>query len=219
MKISASLICSNPLYLGKDIDELVASDIDSIHFDIMDGNFVPRFGLYPEIIVEIRKKYNLSIDVHMMNKFPERYVTQYADLGVNYYSFHIETTPHADFLLNKIASHKMKPGIALNPGTSINSLDYLIEKVDIVILMAINPGILGQKINPLIYKKISALRDMANSRGNRNLIIQIDGGVTFETAPLLIAAGSNSLVCGTGTIFRPNEDTISNKIKALLKII
>jgi len=219
MKISASLICSNPLYLGKDIDELIASDIDSIHFDIMDGNFVPRFGLYPEIIVEIRKKYNLSIDVHMMNKYPEQYVKQYADLGVNYYSFHIETTPHADLLLNKIASHKMKPGIALNPGTSISTLDYLIEKVDIVVLMAINPGILGQKINPLIYKKISALRDMANSRGNRNLIIQIDGGVTFETAPLLIAAGSNSLVCGTGTIFRPSEDTISNKIKALLKII
>jgi ribulose-phosphate 3-epimerase len=185
----------------------------------MDGNFVPRFGLYPEIIVEIRKKYNLSIDVHMMNQYPEQYVKQYADLGVNYYSFHIETTPHADFLLNKIASHKMKPGIALNPGTSISTLEYLIEKVDIVVLMAINPGVLGQKINPLIYNKISALRDMANSRGNHNLIIQVDGGVTFETAPLLIAAGSNSLVCGTGTIFKPNEDTISNKIKALRKII
>ena len=219
MKISASLICSNPLYIGKCIDELIAADIDSIHFDVMDGSFVPRFGLYPEIIAEIRKRYNLSIDVHMMNKSPEQYVSQFADLGVNYYSFHIETSPHSDFLLNKIKSHKMKPGIALNPGTSISTLEYLIEKIDIVVLMAINPGVMGQNINPLIYKKISALRDMANSRGNHNLIIQIDGGVTFETAPLLIAAGSNSLVCGTGTIFRPNEDTISNKLKALRKII
>ena len=113
----------------------------------------------------------------------------------------------------------MKSGLVLNPGTGINTLEYLIDKLDIVVLMAINPGVLGQKINPLIYKKISALREMANNRGNRNLVIQIDGGVTFETAPILLAAGANSLVCGTGTIFRPYEDTISNKIKALRKII
>jgi ribulose-phosphate 3-epimerase len=219
MKISASLICANPLNLGKDLDELLVENINSIHFDVMDGQFVPRFGLYPEIVAEIRKKSNVSIDVHMMNECPELYLEQYANLGVDYFSFHIEATRHADYLINKIKQHGIKPGIALNPGTNINTLDYLLENIEIVVLMAINPGVLGQKINPLIYKKISHLREMANSSGNHNLIIQIDGGVSFETAPLLLDAGANSLVCGTGTIFRPHEDTISNKLKELRKII
>jgi ribulose-phosphate 3-epimerase len=219
MKISASLICADPLNLKKDLTQLYESCIDSIHFDVMDGNFVPRYGLYPEIIKAIRKDSNICIDVHMMTNNPEKYIQDYSELGVDYYSFHIEATNHADHLVNRIISSGMKAGIAINPSTTLSTLEYLVDKVDLIVLMAINPGVLGQKINNSIYNKIKSLKELAINKGNPDLIIQIDGGVTFETAPILIQSGANSLVCGTGTIFRPTEDIITNKVNALRKIL
>ncbi len=111
----------------------------------------------------------------------------------------------------------MLPGIALNPATSISTLEYLIEDIKMVVLMAINPGIVGHKLIPNMINKISDLREFAIKRGNKDLLIQIDGGVTFETGKQMIAAGADILVCGTGTIYRPHEDTISNKIASFRK--
>jgi ribulose-phosphate 3-epimerase len=107
----------------------------------------------------------------------------------------------------------MKPGVALNPATSISTLDYIIEDLKMVVLMAINPGIVGHKLIPSMLNKISDLREFADKRGNKELLIQIDGGVTFESGVKMISAGADILVCGTGTIYRPHEDTISNKLK------
>jgi len=217
--LAASLICSNPIDINKDLDELINGEIDWIHFDVMDGQFVPRYGLYPEILNALRKKTEIIVDVHMMVENPEDYINVFSDYGADYYCFHIEATQHAHRVVKKIRNSKMKPGVALNPATSLNSLEWIINDIDMVCLMAINPGIVGHKLIPSMYEKIYNLREYATAKGNKNLIIEIDGGVTFESAPEMIKNGADALVCGTGSIFRPQEDTISNKIKSLRNLL
>jgi ribulose-phosphate 3-epimerase len=215
--IAASLICSNPLNLEHDIDELILGKSDFIHFDVMDGQFVPRYGLYPEILSYLTKKTNIPVDVHMMVQNPEDFIDDFKIAGATYYNFHVEATDHAHRIVKKIEKANMKPGVALNPATSLSSLDYLIEDIKMVVLMAINPGIVGHKLIPNMIHKISELREFAEKKGNKDLLIQVDGGVTFDSGIQMINAGADILVCGTGTIFRPQEDTISNKIEAFRK--
>lgn len=211
--IAASLICSNPLNIEQDLQELIKGKADYIHFDVMDGQFVPRYGLYPEILSHLIKMTSIPVDVHMMVQNPEDYIEDFKNAGATFFNFHIESTVHAHRILKKVEKANMKPGVALNPATSISSLDYIIEDIKMVVLMAINPGIVGHKLIPNMINKISDLREFADKRGNHELLIQIDGGVTFDTGVKMINAGADVLVCGTGTIFRPHEDTISNKMK------
>ncbi len=210
--IAASLICSNPLDLKSDIDELIKGKVDYIHFDVMDGSFVPRYGLYPEILSFLKKKSSIPVDVHMMVQNPEDFIDDFKNAGADFYNFHFESTNHVHRVIKKIEKSGMKPGIALNPATSLSSLDYIINDIEMVVLMAINPGIVGHKLIPNIIGKITELRNLALKKGKKDLLIQIDGGVTFESGVKMIEAGADILVCGTGTIFRPHEDTISNKI-------
>jgi ribulose-phosphate 3-epimerase len=210
--LAASLICSDPVNVEKDIKELIKGDIDWIHFDVMDGQFVPRYGLYPEILSSLRKLTDLPVDVHMMVENPEDYIDVFAAAGATYYCFHAEATSHSHRIVKKIINSGMKPGIALNPATPINVLDWVINDIEMVCLMAINPGIVGHKLIPDMYRKMQQLREYAIEHGNPDLIIEIDGGVTFESGKEMMKNGASALVCGTGTIFRPQEDTISNKI-------
>jgi len=219
IKICPSLICGDPINLEKDLYDIKRSEIFSIHFDVMDGSFVPRYGLYPEILSAIKKKYNFLVDVHMMVNNPEDYITDFYEAGADYYNIHVESSKHISKLVKKIRDIGMKPGIGINPGTSLTSLDWVINDIDMVVLMAINPGIVGHKLIPSMLRKIEELRSYSDKAGNKNLIIQIDGGVTPESIPLMIEAGADALVCGTGTIFRPHEDNISNKISYIKKII
>jgi ribulose-phosphate 3-epimerase len=210
--IAASLICSNPLDLQKDIEELIKSKVDYIHFDVMDGQFVPRYGLYPEILTSLKKQTKIPVDVHMMVENPEDFIDDFKGAGADFYNFHIESTSHSHRIVKKIINSGMKPGVALNPATPLSTLDYLINDINMVVLMAINPGIVGHKLIPSMIQKIKDLREYANNKGNENLLIEIDGGVTFDSGKIMIEAGADILVCGTGTIYRPHEDTISNKI-------
>lgn len=210
--LAASLICSNPLNIENDLNELLKGGIDYIHFDVMDGRFVPRYGLYPEILVSLKKKTKLNVDVHMMVENPEDYIDDFKHAGADCFNFHIEATNHAHRVIKKIENAGMKPGVALNPATPLSTLEYIINDISMVVLMAINPGIVGHKLIPNIIAKISDLRKFAIDKGNNELLIQIDGGVTFDSGKKMIDAGADILVCGTGTIFRPEEDTISNKV-------
>lgn len=219
VKIAASLICADPLNLMTEVDQLIESKVDLIHFDVMDGHFVPRYGLYPEILKEIKKKKNCpKVDVHMMVSNPEDYVELYADTGADYFSFHVEACNHSHRIIKKIKAAGMKPGVALNPDTPLNYLDWIIQDINMVVLMTINPGIVGHKFIPEMLEKIRLLREIAK-RKNPSLIIELDGGVTPETIPSMIKAGADALVCGNGTIFRPYEDTIPNKTKFIRSII
>lgn len=220
IKIAASLICADPLNLENEVNELIESKIDLIHFDVMDGSFVPRYGLYPEILKAIKIKENCPlVDVHIMSENPEDYIDVFAKSGADYFNFHIEASKHPHRVIKKILNSGMKPGIALNPNTSIDTLKWMIQDIDMVVLMTINPGIVGHKFIPEMLNKITELRNFANQNGNNDLIIEIDGGVTPENTKELIKAGANALVCGNGTIFRPHEDTITNKVNHLRKIL
>lgn len=216
IKIAASLICADPLNLEKEVNELIQSKVDLIHFDVMDGSFVPRYGLYPEILRAIKSKENCPlVDVHIMSENPEDFIEIFALYGADFFNFHIEATKHPHRVIKKIINSGMKPGVALNPNTSVKSLKWMIQDIQMVVLMTINPGIVGHKFIPEMINKIKDLRNFADQNNNRDLIIEIDGGVTPENIEDLIEAGADALVCGNGTIFRPHEDTILNKVKSL----
>lgn len=212
--LAASLICCDPLNIEKGIDELIKGEIDWIHFDVMDGQFVPRYGLYAEVLSAVKKLTSTPVDVHMMVDNPEDYVEVFAAVKADYYCFHIEVTKHAHRLVKQIHESGMKAGIALNPGTPVSSLEWVINDIEMVCLMGINPGIVGHKLIPSMYQKIKQLRDYAIERGNYGLIIEVDGGVTFDSGKKMVTRGADVLVCGTGSIFRPHEDTIINQIKS-----
>lgn len=219
IKIAASLICANPINIEKEVNKLIEGCTDLIHFDVMDGNFVPRYGLYPEILKKLRDNgVKIPVDVHMMVENPEDYINLFAEVGANYYNFHIEASKHPHRIIKKIIAAGMKPGIALNPDTPLSCLDWIIQDIEMVVLMTINPGIVGHKFIPEMLEKIKSLRELANKK-KPSLIIELDGGVTPETIPSMINAGADALVCGNGTIFRPHEDSIQNKLKYTRKII
>lgn len=200
--LAASIICGNPFNLEADLAALEKGGIDYIHFDVMDGIFVPRYGLYPEYLKAIRSKTDIPIEVHMMVQDPEPYITDFVNAGANILTPHIEPLRHAHRTIMRIKDAGVKAGLALNYGTSLSVLDYLLEDLDIVMLMAINPGIVGHKLIPGTIQKIADLREKIDAI-EKNILIEIDGGVTPESGMEMKKAGANILVCGTGTIFQP----------------
>lgn len=215
--LSASLICANHLEFGKEVKRLEKGKIDYIHFDIMDGNFVPRYGLYPELLSSIKKASHLPIDVHMMTEEPGRYIKEFADAGADIIAVHAEACKHLHYTLKKIRERGVKAGVVLNYATPLNVLDYILDDLDMVELMAINPGIVGHKVIPGIFKKIADLKEKINASG-KNILIEIDGGVNPDTAAKMIEAGADILVCGTSAIFKP-EIPVNVKVKEFRKII
>lgn len=215
-RLAASLVCANMLELEKEIRLLEDGGVDYIHFDVMDGLFVPRYGLHPEILQAVRKISNLPVDVHMMVQNPDPYISIFAESGATVMAVHAEACPQLHRTVMLIKQAGMKAGVALNPATSLDILDYLLDDIDMVVLMAINPGILGHKLIPNMMQKISYLRQKIGPR--EHIMLEIDGGVTFESAPRMLEAGANMFVCGSSTIFRPNEKP-NKKLRELQKTL
>lgn len=201
-KLAASIICGNSFNLEADLAALEKGGIDYIHFDVMDGVFVPRFGLFPEYLKAIRSKTNLPIEVHMMVQDPEPYIQDFVNAGATILTPHIEPLMHVHRTVMKIKNAGVQAGLALNPGTPLSSLDSILEDLDLVMLMAINPGIVGHKLIPRTMEKIADLRKKIDEI-DKDIMIEIDGGVTPESGVEMMEAGANMLVCGTGTIFQP----------------
>lgn len=214
-ELSASLICANFLNLDKEIEQINQSGCDYIHFDVMDGVFVPRYGLFPEMLKYIKAKTSLPIDVHFMTVEPEQYVKVFADAGADIINVHVEACNHLHRTINVIKNLGVKAGVTLNPATPLNVLDYIIDEIDIVQLMAINPGIVGHKLIPKIMDKIS---DLNLKIEDRNVLIEIDGGVSPESASLMIKNGASILVCGSSTIFKPGID-VDVKTKEFISLL
>ncbi|MBX4199189.1 ribulose-phosphate 3-epimerase [Candidatus Parcubacteria bacterium] len=215
--ISASLICGNPLELKTELQALERADADSLHFDVMDGSFVPRLGLYPEMLKAITSVTDIPIDVHLMIDNPEKYVPLFVKAGADLIAIHAEAVPDIAAAVRGIKGQGVLVGVALKPETPLSVLDSVLGEVDLVMLMAIQPGILGQKLIPETMQKISDTREKFKHR--TEVIIEIDGGVTPESAPEMVRRGASMLVCGTGTIYRPHEDTLENKLRDLRKTI
>jgi ribulose-phosphate 3-epimerase len=198
--VAPSLLSANFLNLEADCKMLNESQADWFHLDVMDGHFVPNITFGPMIVEFVRKATKKVCDVHLMIEEPGRYAEQFKNAGADILSVHIEACPHLHRNIQQIKSLGMKAGVAINPHTSVESLKDVLADIDLVCLMAVNPGFGGQKFIPQTLEKIKALRRMIDERGLK-VHIEIDGGVTLENAPSIIAAGADVLVAGN-TVFK-----------------
>lgn len=214
--LSASFICGDPLSIKEEIQALEKGGIDFIHFDVMDGVFVPRYGLYPELLKAVRSITDLPIEVHMMTEEPERYVLKFVEAGASIISVHAEACRHLHHTLKTIRAAGVKVGVVLNYATPLTVLDYIMDDVDLVMLMAINPGIVGHKLIPGAIKKIGDLRKKIDESSG-DILLAVDGGVSLESVADMVRAGANYLVCGTSAIYKPDV-ALDVKIKEFRKL-
>ncbi|HMW66839.1 MAG TPA: ribulose-phosphate 3-epimerase [Chitinophagaceae bacterium] len=207
--IAPSLLSANFLNLQADCNMLNESSADWYHLDIMDGRFVPNISFGPMIVEYFRKATTKVCDVHLMIEEPEKYAEQFKNAGADHLSVHIEACRHLHRNIQQIKSLGMKAGVAINPHTPVSELRDILGDIDLVCMMSVNPGFGGQKFIDHTLTKIKQLRSMIDER-NLNVLIEIDGGVTLENAPSIVAAGADVLVAGN-TVFKSAhpKDTIS----------
>lgn len=201
--IAPSVLSANFLNLSEDIQMINRSEADWFHLDVMDGRFVPNISFGMGIIQAISKEAKKTLDVHLMILEPEKYVAEFARAGANNLSVHIEASPHLHRTIQMIKSEGMKAGVAINPHTSIQQLEDVINDIDLVCMMSVNPGFGGQKFIPNTLNKIKQLKQMIREKGSAALI-EIDGGVTYENAGEIIAAGADVLVAGNTVFSAPD---------------
>ena len=199
IKISPSILSADFSILGDEIKSLEKAGADLIHIDVMDGHFVPNITMGPPIIKQIRKCTKLPFDVHLMISPVEKYIKAFADAGSDIITLHPEATDNLKRAVQTIKSFGKKAGVSLNPKTPISALMDVINDIDLILIMSVNPGFAGQSFMGEVLPKVTELRKMINDK-KLKIDIEIDGGINFETAPLAVKAGANILVSGT-TIF------------------
>jgi ribulose-phosphate 3-epimerase len=199
IKISPSILSADFSILGDEIKSLEQAGADLIHIDVMDGHFVPNITMGPPIIKMVRKCTKLPFDVHLMISPVEKYIKAFADAGSDIITIHPEATDNLKRAVATIKSLGKKAGVSLNPKTPISALMDVINDIDLILIMSVNPGFAGQSFMSEVLPKVTELRKIINDK-KLKIDIEIDGGINFETAPLAVKAGANILVSGT-TIF------------------
>ena len=199
IKISPSILSADFSTLGDEIKSLEKAGADLIHVDVMDGHFVPNITMGPPIIKMVRKCTKLPFDVHLMISPVEKYIKAFAEAGSDIITIHPEATDNLKRAVGTIKSLGKKAGVSLNPKTPISALMNVINDIDLILIMSVNPGFAGQSFMSEVLPKVTELRKMINEK-KLKIDIEIDGGINFETAPLAVKAGANILVSGT-TIF------------------
>ena len=213
IQISPSILSADFSQLGNEIKRLEEGGADLIHVDVMDGHFVPNMTIGPPVIKALRKYTSLIFDVHLMISPVHKYIEDYSNAGADIITVHPEATDNLDASISKIKDLKRKVGVSLNPETKIDIiLDYL-KKIDLILIMSVNPGFGGQKFMPEVLEKIKKLKKIREEK-KLNFDIEIDGGINFENSKLAIQAGANILVSGT-TIFKSNNGDIKKNINLL----
>jgi ribulose-phosphate 3-epimerase len=196
IQVSASILSADFANLESEIKRLNNSYVDAIHIDIMDGVFVDNITIGYEVVKSIKKYSTLEFDVHLMINKPEKFIKKFAENGADIITIHPETTNHLDGTIKIIKSLGIKAGIALLPTTNESVLEYIIDDIDLVLIMSVNPGFGGQKFITSQLKKISNVRKMIEKTG-KNIILSVDGGINAETAKICVDAGANRLVSGS----------------------
>ena len=200
VRIAPSMMCADMTHLADDLRVLEAANVDLLHFDLMDGHFVPNMPLGLVTLQQLRPLTTLPFDVHLMVENNDFFVRQLLDIGVEQISVHAESSTHLDRTLALIKSGGAKAGVALNPHTAISTLDYSLEQLDFVLLMTVNPGFAGQKMVGSALRKIADCRAYLDARAPY-VPIMVDGNVSFDNIPAMVAAGADVLVCGTSSVF------------------
>ena len=212
--IAPSLLSANFLKLQDDCNMLNESEADWYHLDIMDGRFVPNISFGPMLVAFFRKATTRTCDVHLMIAEPEKMAEQFKNAGADILSVHIEACPHLHRNIQQIRSLGMKAGVAINPHTPVSELSEVLSDIDLVCMMSVNPGFGGQKFIPHTIEKIKQLRKMIDER-KLKVQIEVDGGVTLENAPSIIAAGADVLVAGNTVFGSGDPKATIAKLKAI----
>jgi len=211
--IAPSILSADFAKLGEEARAIEAAGADWLHFDVMDGHFVPNLTIGPMVLKAIRPHVSIPIDVHLMIAPADPYLEAFAEAGADRISVHPEAGPHLDRTVKAIHKLGAKAGVVLNPSTSPEAVEWILDEVDLILVMTINPGFGGQSFIASQLRKIEAVREMIDSAG-RDIVLEIDGGVTPETGPLCVAAGATALVAGTA-VFKDGPAGYAANIRAL----
>ncbi len=213
IQISPSILSADFSQLGKEIKRLKDGGADMIHVDVMDGHFVPNLTIGPPVIKALKKQTSMIFDVHLMISPVHEYIKAYSDAGADIITIHPEATDNLKLSILKIKELNKKVGVSLNPETKVDVILEHLDKIDLVLIMSVNPGFGGQKFMPEVLNKIKELKKIQENK-NIDFDIEIDGGINFDNSKIAIEAGANILVSGT-TIFKSNNGDIKKNIELL----